>query len=63
MRGKVFNRCYPVGTLFILTPLPPLRGGRVVRTVDIARGAGAVTVVEINQSPWFVNTASLKPAG
>jgi hypothetical protein len=52
-----------VGTLFILTPLPPLRGGRVVRTVDIARGAGAVTVVEINQSPWFVNTASLKPAG
>ncbi|KNC89924.1 hypothetical protein [Trabulsiella odontotermitis] len=63
MKAKQFNACYPMGSAFIYQPVPALRGGRVVRTVDVARDLKDVTVVEINQEPYFANIKSLKPAG
>lgn len=63
MKAKQFNACYPKGSAFIYQPSPILRGGRVVRTVDTARDLKDVTVVEINQEPYFANIKSLKPAG
>ncbi|MGK3122882.1 hypothetical protein ACCY16_02005 [Candidatus Pantoea formicae] len=61
MQASEFNRRWPVGQAFIYQPHPMLRGGRVVRTVDSARDLNNVTVVEINQEPYFANIKSLKP--
>lgn len=62
MRAAEFNGRYPVGQTFIYQPHPMLRGGRVVRTVDAARDLKEVTVVEINQAPYFANIKSLNPS-
>lgn len=59
MRAAEFNQRYQVGQTFILQPHSMLRGGRVVRTVDKARDLKNVTVVEINQEPYFANIKSL----
>lgn len=63
MKAKAFNQRWSVGSAFIYQPNPLLRGGRVVRTVDAARDLKDITVVEINQEPYFANIKSLKPAG
>ncbi|EOC0695473.1 hypothetical protein ACIU3T_003324 [Escherichia coli] len=36
MKAKEFNALYPKGSSFIYQPATGLRGGRVVRTVDVA---------------------------
>ncbi|AKE61150.1 MULTISPECIES: hypothetical protein [Enterobacteriaceae] len=61
MKAKQFNGLNPVGSTFIYQPSPFLRGGRLVRTVDVARDMKSVTVVEINLEPYFANIKSLKP--
>lgn len=63
MQAKQFNETYKVGCHFIYTPNPILRGGRIVKTVGVARDLSESTVVEINIEPWFANTKSLTPAG
>lgn len=63
MLAKQFNACYPVGQAFIYQPCKALRGGSIVKTVDVARDLKTSTVVEINLEPYFVNTKSLTPAG
>ncbi|WP_190320379.1 hypothetical protein [Enterobacter asburiae] len=55
MKAKEFNALYPKGSSFIYQPATGLRGGRVVRTVDVANDLYKVTVVEINQEPYFAN--------
>jgi len=62
MQASEFNKCYPVGNAFIYQPVPALRGGKVVKTVDVARDISNATVVEINQEPYFANIKSLNPA-
>lgn len=62
MQAKDFNDRYPAGSTFIYQPNPALRGGRAVRTVDVARDLTGSTVVEINQEPYFANIKSLTPA-
>lgn len=61
MKAKEFNALYPKGSSFIYQPSQFLRGGRVVRMVDVARDLKDITVVEINQEPYFANIKSLKP--
>ena len=61
MKAKEFNALYPKGSSFIYKPATGLRGGRLVRTVDVANDLYKVTVVEINQEPYFANIKSLKP--
>ena len=61
MKAKEFNALYPKGSSFIQQLATGLRGGRVVRTVDLANDLYKVTVVEINQEPYFANIKSLKP--
>ncbi|EHL8009813.1 hypothetical protein KEP22_003521 [Escherichia coli] len=61
MKAKEFNALYPKGSSLIYQPATGLRGGRVVRTVDVANDLYKVTVVEINQEPYFANIKSLKP--
>jgi hypothetical protein len=63
MQAKEFNARYPVGSHFIHQPCKALRGGRVVKTVDVARDLKSTTVVEINVEPCFANIQSLTPAG
>nr|WP_241391006.1 hypothetical protein [Serratia proteamaculans]ULG15527.1 hypothetical protein 465p1_00122 [Serratia proteamaculans] len=63
MQAKQFNETYEVGSHFIYAPNPVLRGGTIVKTVDVARDLSESTVVEINIEPWFANTKSLTPAG
>lgn len=60
MKAKEFNGKHDVGSIFIYQPSPFLRGGRLVKTVDEARDMTSVTVVEINQEPYFANIKSLK---
>ncbi|EHF8254983.1 hypothetical protein B8Z58_000780 [Enterobacter roggenkampii] len=62
MKAKEFNERWAKGSAFIYQPSPFLRGGRLVKTVDVARDMKSVTVVEINQEPYFANIKSLKPA-
>lgn len=62
MNAKEFNQRYPVGTSFIYQPCPALRGGKVVKTVDVANKFKCGSVVEINVEPYFVKTDSLKCA-
>lgn len=45
MKAKEFNALYPKGSSFIYQPATGLRGGRVVRTVDVANDLYKVTVV------------------
>jgi hypothetical protein len=59
VKASDFNKRYPVGQTFIYQPQPVLRGGKVVKTVDVARDLKSVTVVEINQEPYFANIKSL----
>ncbi|EOT1927234.1 hypothetical protein ACNHUP_002288 [Serratia marcescens] len=60
--ARLFNQKYAVGSTFIHQPNRALRGGPVVRTVDVARDLKSATVVEINVAPYFVNIESLTPA-
>ncbi|HDL8234109.1 TPA: hypothetical protein PXQ89_000716 [Yersinia enterocolitica] len=60
MKAKEFNGKHGVGSTFMYQPSPLLRGGRLVKTVDAARDMKSVTVVEINQEPYFANIKSLK---
>lgn len=53
MKAKEFNALYPKGSSFIYQPATGLRGGRVVRTVDVANDLYKVTVVEINPGALF----------
>jgi hypothetical protein len=62
VKAKEFNERWAKGSAFIYQPSPFLRGGRLVKTVDAARDMKSVTVVEINQEPYFANIKSLKPA-
>ncbi|MCY1697172.1 hypothetical protein OVA10_03590 [Lelliottia sp. SL45] len=63
MNAQGFNQRYPVGSHFIYQPLKTLRGGKSVKTVDVARDLNEATVVEINVEPYFANIKSLTPAG
>lgn len=63
MQAKQFNASFPVGKSFIYQPCKALRGGSIVKTVDVARDLKTATVVEINLEPYFVNTKSLTPTG
>ncbi|EOK3978868.1 hypothetical protein ACM5QE_003823 [Escherichia coli] len=60
MNAKNFNKQYPVGTRFMHTAHPALRGGRVVKTVSPARDFKCGCVVEINVEPYFVKVEILK---
>lgn len=60
MKAKAFNESHAVGSTFIYQPSLFLRGGRLVKTVDVARDLKSVTVVEINREPYFANIKSLK---
>ena len=62
VKATEFNQRWKPGSIFIYQPSPVLRGGRLVKTVDVARDFKEVTVVEINQEPYFANIKSLKPA-
>jgi hypothetical protein len=67
MHAKQFNSKHPVGSHFIYQPSKALRGGKLVKTVDVARdmrkteGFEESTVVEINLEPYFANVNSLTP--
>ncbi|QBH95968.1 hypothetical protein EKN56_05860 [Limnobaculum zhutongyuii] len=63
MAAQEFNKKYPVGSGFIYQPNKILRGGRAVRTLDIARDLTDSTVVEINCEPHWVKIETLTPAG
>lgn len=62
MQAKQFNETYKVGCHFIFTPNPILRGGRIVKTVDVARDFKCGCVVEINREPYFVKVETLTPS-
>ncbi|HGE8473095.1 TPA: hypothetical protein ACGD7V_002672 [Serratia marcescens] len=62
-KAKLFNQQHAVGSAFIHQPNRALRGGPVVRTVEVARDLKSATVVEINVAPYFVNIESLAPVG
>ncbi len=61
MQAKEFNALYPVGSHFIYQPCKFLRGGDMVKTVDVARDLRSSTVVEISHAPYFANVNSLTP--
>jgi len=61
MKAEEFNARYPVGSHFIFQPCKLLRGGSVVKTVDVARDLKSSTVVEISVEPYFANVKSLTP--
>lgn len=64
MSAAKFNQLYSTGSVFIYQPCKALRGGKPVKTVDVARDLkSGVTVVEINQEPYFANIKSLTPTG
>ncbi|WP_163304459.1 hypothetical protein [Enterobacter ludwigii] len=63
MRAKEFNRRYAVGSRFIFQPSKTMRGGKVIKTIGVARDLKSATVVEINVEPYFANINSLTPAG
>ncbi|WP_373225879.1 hypothetical protein [Enterobacter cloacae complex sp. ESBL7] len=63
MRAKEFNHRYAVGSRFIFQPSKAMRGGKVIKTIGVARDLKSATVVEINVEPYFANINSLTPAG
>jgi hypothetical protein len=63
MDAETFNQANPVGATFIHQAHPALRGGPVVRTVDVARDFKCGCVVEINREPYFVKVETLQKAG
>ena len=63
MRAGEFNHHYEVGSHFILSGHPALRGGYPVKTVSEARDFRCGTIVEIDREPFFVKTETLTPAG
>ncbi len=50
MNAKNFNKQYPVGTRFMHTAHPALRGGRVVKTVSPARLLNVVVWLKLMSS-------------
>ncbi|WP_449543623.1 hypothetical protein [Enterobacter ludwigii] len=62
MHAKQFNQRYAVGSRFIFQTCNALRGGKVVKTIGVARDLKSATVVEINVEPYFANIKSLAPA-
>ncbi|MBG6246728.1 hypothetical protein CS369_22110 [Candidatus Symbiopectobacterium sp. 'North America'] len=62
MNAVEFNKKHEIGESFIHHAHPALRGGHVVKTVDIARDFNCGAIVEINQEPYFVKINTLKPA-
>lgn len=62
MEAAKFNKVNPVGTTFIHQANAALRGGPLVRTVDVARDFKCGCVVEINREPYFVKVETLTPA-
>lgn len=63
MDAKQFNHDNPVGTVFIHTAHPALRGGPAVKTVAKAHDFKCGCVVEINREPYFVKVETLRKAG
>ncbi|WP_226020327.1 hypothetical protein [Serratia symbiotica] len=63
MKAKEFNQRYAVGSHFIFQPCKAMRGGKAVKTVDVARDLKTATVVEIHVEPYFANVDSLTPTG
>ncbi|HCC3328779.1 TPA: hypothetical protein M4731_001394 [Salmonella enterica] len=63
MNAAGFNQRYAIGSRFIFQPCKALRGGKVVKTIGVARDLKSATVVEINVEPYFANINSLTPAG
>lgn len=61
MQAKEFNARYPVGSHFIYQPHKFLRGGDMVKTVDVARDIKSCTIVEISLYPYFARVDSLTP--
>ncbi|EFG7849479.1 hypothetical protein EYD79_00910 [Shigella sonnei] len=63
MRAAQFNERFSIGHAFIFQPVKVLRGGYPVKTVDQAIDVSStVTVVEIDEPPYFANVQSLTPA-
>ncbi|MEC5319281.1 hypothetical protein VSX61_10060 [Brenneria populi subsp. brevivirga] len=62
MNAVEFNKKHKVGSGFIHCAHPALRGGRIVKTVDVARDFNCGAIVEINLEPYFVKINTLKPA-
>lgn len=63
MNAKQFNSDHPVGTIFIHTAHPALRGGPAVKTVSKAQDFKCGCVVEINREPYFVKVETLRKVG
>lgn len=63
MDANEFNKSHPVGTIFIHTAHPALRGGPAVKTVAKAQDFKCGCVVEINREPYFVKVETLRKAG
>lgn len=63
MNAEEFNKRYPVGTVFIHTAHPALRGGPAVKNVSKAQDFKCGCVVEINREPYFVKVETLQKAG
>ncbi len=63
MNAAGFNQRYAIGSRFIFQTSKVLRGGKVVKTIGVARDLKSATVVEINVEPYFANVNSLTPAG
>ncbi|WCG83781.1 hypothetical protein [Pectobacterium sp. A5351] len=61
MNAGEFNKKHKVGAAFFHRA-PPLRAGRMVKTVDIARDFNCGAIVEINLESYFVKINTLKPA-
>lgn len=63
VKAAEFNERHPVGTIFIHTAHPALRGGPAVRIVAKAQDFKCGCVVEINREPYFVKVETLTKAG
>lgn len=61
MRATEFNKRWKPGTQFFYHSPSVFRSEKLVKTVDVAHDFKEVTVVEINQEPYFANIKSLKP--
>lgn len=62
MGADEFNKKYAVGHSFMYCPNPILRGGKIVKTADVARDFNCGSIVEINLEPYFVKIDTLKSA-
>lgn len=63
MQADVFNSRYHIGQAFVYHPDNALHDGYTVNTVDKAINLSRdITVVEINEAPYFANIKSLTAA-